>query len=130
MLKQRNSKKQGDVGLGVAIAWFTEGGHTVCIPLTDSQAYDLVVDFQGMLARVQVKTSRAKNQYGRFTVALRTVGGTKSSWGKIKKFDPEAVDFLFVLTDEGVKYLIPVSELEARSNMALGEKHRKYIVGA
>jgi hypothetical protein len=38
----KNTKKQGDVGL--AIGWFTSQGHTVCVHLTDSQDYDLVVE--------------------------------------------------------------------------------------
>jgi hypothetical protein len=39
-----NSKKQGYLGLGVAIGWFCQNGYVVNIPLTDSQEYDLVVD--------------------------------------------------------------------------------------
>lgn len=47
MLEQVNSKKQGDVGLGTDISFFTQRGWTVSIPLTDSQDYDLVVDEGG-----------------------------------------------------------------------------------
>ena len=34
MDKCKNSKKQGDVGMGVAIGWFAADGYTVCVPLT------------------------------------------------------------------------------------------------
>ncbi len=49
----KNSKKQGDIGLGAAIAYFTFKGFTVSIPLTDSQDYDLVVDDGHKLSRIQ-----------------------------------------------------------------------------
>ena len=42
MLKWINSKRQGNIGIGAAIAWFTVHGYTVSIPLTDSQDYDLI----------------------------------------------------------------------------------------
>jgi hypothetical protein len=48
-VKFRNSKKQGDWGLGSAIAWFTAQGYTVALPITDSQHYDLIVDIEGRL---------------------------------------------------------------------------------
>jgi len=39
----RNTKKQGDAGVGMAIGWCVSVGWTVCVPLTDSQEYDLVI---------------------------------------------------------------------------------------
>ena len=42
--KFSNSKKQGDWGLGRAIAYFTLKEYTVSVPLTESQDYDLIVD--------------------------------------------------------------------------------------
>lgn len=36
LLEQKNSKKQGDVGLDLAIVYFTSKGYCVSIPLTDS----------------------------------------------------------------------------------------------
>ena len=44
MLKQKNTRKQGDVGVGAAIAYFTEQGYMVAVPLTDNQDYDLVIE--------------------------------------------------------------------------------------
>ena len=58
-MKYRNTKKQGDVGLGAAIAFFSNLGYTVATPLTDSQNYDLVVDMDEGLKKVQVKTKGA-----------------------------------------------------------------------
>ena len=53
MLNQKNSRKQGDVGLGRAIAYFTSEGFTVCLPLTDNQDYDLVVEKENGLKKIE-----------------------------------------------------------------------------
>lgn len=39
-----NSKKQGDIGMCYAMAYYAKLGWTVSVPVTDSQDYDLVVD--------------------------------------------------------------------------------------
>lgn len=127
MLRQRNSKKQGDVGLGIAIAYFTSKGHTVCVPLTDSQLYDLVVD-DGSIKRVQVKTSTSKNEYGSYEVELRTLGGNQS-FHTVKKFDPAAVDLVFIVTEEGRKYLIPSDSIKGKSRITVGKLYEEFEIG-
>ena len=52
-----NKKRQGDVGLGFAIAWFMSNGYIVSVPLGELPYYDLIVDLDGALYKVQVKTS-------------------------------------------------------------------------
>lgn len=124
-MKFKNSKKQGDAGLGCAIAHFTLLGATVSIPLTDSQEYDLIIDEDSVLKKVQVKTSSYKvNNLS--VVELRTKGGNKSGQ-TITKFDSSKVDYVFVLTDEGV-YLIPSSRVECKSTLTLGKKYKEYLV--
>ena len=51
----KNSKKQGDAGLGQAIAYFTMLGYDIALPLTDSADWDLIVEMDDLLKRVQVK---------------------------------------------------------------------------
>lgn len=119
MLKgQKNSSKQGDVGLGVAIGWFSAHGYTVSVPLTDNQDYDLIVDKDDVLARTQVKTTRYKRD-GHYQVDLRTHGGNKSGTGKTKTLDPSKVEVLFVLNAEGQTYLIPTNKLRGTTAISL-----------
>jgi len=124
--RQKNTKKQGDVGLGAAIGYFVSQGYSVSIPLTDSQDYDLVVDIDG-LKRIQVKTTSFKSKYGRFFVSLTIKGGNRSSSGKIKNFNKDAVDFVFVLTSDGNKYLIPSSV--CGNSITLGTEYEQYKLG-
>ena len=114
LTQHKNSKKQGDAGLGAAIAYFTSMGYTVCVPLTDSQDYDLVIDLGDELARVQVKTSVYKNK-GKCQVGLRVNGGNRSGEGKTKFFDRLKVEYLFILLDDGRTFCIPSSVVEAES---------------
>ena len=55
-----NSKKQGDIGMCYAIAYFSKLGYTISIPITDSQDYDLIIDNGIELLKVQVKTTKFK----------------------------------------------------------------------
>ena len=125
MLKnQENSRKQGDVGLGAAIAWFTKKGYTTCVPLTDSQKYDLVVDMGKGLKRVQVKTTFFKKRSGHYVVTTKTCGGNRSG-NKTHYFDNVNSDYLFAFTEEGSMYLIP-SRVVPKSEMTLNATRDKY----
>lgn len=125
--EQANSRKQGEVGLGAAIAYFTRQGITVCIPISESQRYDLVIEEGVELKKVQVKTTYYKKPSGLYEAALKTSGGNQSS-SHIKKLDKEAIDYLFVLTEDGQQYLIPSAEIKGTSAIILGEKYKQFLV--
>lgn len=122
MNKFKNTKKQGDWGVGQAIAYFTRIGLTVCIPLTDSQDYDLVVEIEGKLQRVQVKSTTYKKKSGIYSVSL-TVKGGNHTYASIKHMDKSSVELVFVVTPID-NYLIPVQGLGSSIN--LGQKFQKY----
>lgn len=115
------------MGVSSAIYYLTKNGYTVCLPLSDSQSYDLVVDINGILSKVQVKTTTHK-RFGKYQVSLKTTGGNRSGTGKTKKLDAENLDFLFILTNENVNYFIPISELGGVSNISLCERYSRFIV--
>lgn len=122
-----NSRKQGDTGMGYAIAYFTKLGWTVSIPITDSQDYDLVVDNGDKLLKVQVKTSKFKTEHGIYQVALKTCGGNRSGQ-TIKTFDSNASDLLFILLDNGNTYLIPREAIKGTTSINLGMSMARYKV--
>lgn len=124
--KHVNSKKQGDAGVGAAIGYFTSHGYCVNIPLTDSQEYDLVVDINGVLLKVQVKTSTQLSPSGNYMAQLSVKGGNKSG-SSVKKFDGTAVDYLFILTPIQM-YFIPTKDLANANKITLGMKYDQYIV--
>lgn len=117
----KNSKQQGNIGIGKAIQYFTLNGYTVSIPLNDSQDYDLIVD-NGILNKVQVKTTKSLSKYGIYKVNLR-VGGGNSKRNYVRKTGQEVkYDLLFVLCNDGSQYVIPKSYIESNKNcLSLGE---------
>lgn len=122
-----NTRKQGDVGLGVAIGWFVSQGYTTCIPLTDNQPYDVVIEIDNKLRKIQVKTTRYKAPSDRYIVLLRSIRPNRTG-NIIRLFDPNVVDFVFVLTGNGDQYFIPSKHITQRNTMTLTPKLDKYKV--
>ncbi len=128
MLKGRkNSKTQGVVGIGKAISYYTELGYTVCIPIVDNQEYDLIVDIDGVLHKVQVKTTYAQSKYGVYNCNLRVCGGNRSG-NTVKHFNNKLVDIVFVLCNDGTCYNIPSGFIKGKTIIFLGEPYSKYKV--
>ena len=49
------NKNIGNSSLGLAISYFTCHGYVVSIPLNDTQDYDLIVEKDSKLYKIQVK---------------------------------------------------------------------------
>jgi hypothetical protein len=120
-----NPREQGLIGLTDAIAWFGANGYGVLLPLIDAQPYDLVVDGGEGLQRVQVKTTTVRSPYGVFVVSISTNGGNQSFHTR-KPFDRSEADLLYVLTDDGTRYLIPTVIISSRNTLNLGERVAGY----
>jgi hypothetical protein len=122
---RQNPREQGLIGLTDAIAWFGRHGWSVCLPLIDSQPYDLVVDDGTSLQRVQVKTTTYRSRYGIYVVSLATRGGNQS-FHTSKAFDPGACELLYVLTDDGDRYLIPTGVIHSTTTISLGVRYAEH----
>lgn len=122
----KTNKEKGNTSLGIAIAYYTSNGYTVSIPLNDTQDYDLIVDKDNILKKVQVKSTSCKTQYGNYQVALKSCGGTK---GKTYKTVIETnVDELFILTEDLNMYILPIKEVVNKSTLNICGKYQKYKV--
>ena len=75
-----SNKEKGNSGLGMAIAYFSTNGYVVSIPLNDTQDYDLVVEKENMLKKVQVKSTGCIEKGEHYQVSLKSCGGTKATW--------------------------------------------------
>lgn len=126
MIKNFNSRKQGDAGVGLAIGYFTSHDYTVSIPLSDSQRYDLIID-DGKLHRVSVKTSTHLTPSGFYNVGLRTIGSNMHRT-KIVRFDSSEVEILFVVCENGDMYCIPSKIVINVNAITLNESWNNYKV--
>lgn len=119
-----NRSQQGDLGEASAIDWLTRQGATVFAPLGHSPDADLIAELNGVLLRIQVKTTTqvttTPDGHVRFPVMIATCGGNQSWSGTTKKFDPTRFDFLFVVAGNGRRWFMPAGEIKARRSVQLG----------
>lgn len=120
------NKQKGNSGLGMAIAYFSTNGYTVSIPLNDTQDYDLIVEKENLLQRVQVKSTGCIGKGNNYQVALKSCGGTS---GKTNKTIIQTnVELLFILTANKEMYLIPKKEIRNKSTLSLCDKYERFKI--
>lgn len=118
---------QGNLGLGKAIEYFTSQSIPVSIPLNDTQKYDIIADFNGGLQRISVKTSRYKSSNTSYEVLLKNTGGSSGN-NKIRLFNNQDCDYIFIYTANEELYLIPSKEIQATNSICVGNKYNEYKV--
>lgn len=120
------NKEKGRASLGIAIAYFSTNAYTVSIPLNDTQDYDLIIEKNGILNTVQVKSTSCKTKYGVYQVALKSCGGTKGK--TYKTLINTNVDLVCIITSLLDIYVIPVKDINNKSTINLCKKYNKYKV--
>ena len=105
MLFKTNQDK-GRAGMAMAIAYFGANGHTVSIPLNDTQWYDLIVEKDGEFKTVQCKATGSADN----AISLRSCGGTNG--GAYDNVLNHPVDYLFCLDGSMNMYVIPVVDMK------------------
>ena len=125
-MKFKTNKEKGNSGLGMAIAYFSTNGYVVSIPINDTQDYDLIIEKDGKLKTVQVKSTGCKTKNGVYQVSLKSCGGTKGK--TYKTVIDTKVDLLFVLNEEAEMYLIPIDKLSNKTSLNLCEKYQEYLI--
>jgi len=95
----RGTQRKGDTAVTQAVATFTRIGYDVSLPITESAAYDLLVDVGEKILKVQVKYSSEVD------VDLRRIHSNSKGY-QIKKSKKADYDWLYVLKNTGEEYLI------------------------
>lgn len=121
--------------LGVAIRWFLERGHIPSIPVEPTR-YDLIVESKTGLQRVQVKTTAMRDRKGTGPWVVYTSRSAYDrnlpirSDGKRSRvaYTEEEVDFFFVVTEAGDKYLIPRASTGDALSVSLDTKYAAFKV--
>ena len=86
----RITQKKGDIAVAQSIARFTKMGYDVSIPVTESASYDLVVDFEGVLKKVQVRYCGVKE------VSLRRIHSNSKGYVVRKLSQTHTTGFIFL----------------------------------
>ena len=122
----KTNKEKGNTGLGIAIAYYSMNGYTVSIPLNDTQDYDLIVDKNNILKKVQVKATSCKTRYNKYQVALKSCGGTKGE--TYKTIIDTNIEEVFIVTDNMDIFILPIEEIKNRSTINLCRKYEKFRI--
>jgi hypothetical protein len=123
MCKVEN-KDQGNLGEAYAIYKLTELGYKLSKPLIENIGYDLIADLNGVLYRIQVKSSSYSRFEGLYDVALATRGGNRSGVGKSKNISSLNCDYVFIYTAPK-SYLIPIQPIDGQGSVRVGGKGTK-----
>src|SRR6266568_6237435 len=116
-----------DAATSIAASWFSLCGFTAAIPV-EPTVYDLLVSMPDGIKRVQVKTTTYKSKDG-WTVQVGRGPYYVGTRGLLAPYDPDALDFFFILDGDLTMYLIPSRVLTGRV-MILLRNYTKYIVGS
>ena len=103
-----DSKQIGNITELEVLTYITKLGYQVSIPFGDRERYDQIWDIKGKLLKIQVKTSRSKNDGESILFSCRS--NTRKD-GKIQhsRYTKEEIDY-FATFWEGKCYMIPVEE--------------------
>ena len=119
-----NTKVKGDLAVASAISFFIANGYEVCLPIGDRTDYDLVVEKQNKLSKIQVKYAGLYlSRDNTCRVGLRITGGNQS-YNTAKKYSLDAFDYLYVLTARNERYFVPWKDITARNEIYI--EHKKY----
>ena len=126
----KNSKKQGDAGLGQAIAYFTSKGYDVALPLTDSADWDMIVEINGILKRVQVKTSSQLSESNGIMKFNANVNGGNQTASRTKLIPEQQWDLIFLHhLVTGKQALIPKEALTTNGQINIGGcKYKEFML--
>jgi hypothetical protein len=113
----RITQRKGDIAVSIAIARFTGMGFDVSLPITESAAYDLIVDTMNGLKRVQVRFTSTGE------VELRRIHSNSNGY-VVKKTKKHVYDWLYIYDGKrGYEFLMKEC-LIGRRSIKPGSAHR------
>lgn len=121
-----DTKHLRDAGTAIAAMWFPLCGYNASIPM-EPMVYDLLVSMPDGIKGVQVKTTTHYNKGWEVQVGRRpySVGNRE----RLIPYDPDVVDFFFILDGDLTMYVIPSRVIAGRVRILLSN-YAEYIVGS
>lgn len=112
----------------LAAAWFSLRAIPVAIPI-EPQAYDLLVSTPKGTMRVQVKTTTFMPRKGTWQVSIGHRPYSLDKSASKDPYEPEVLDYFFVIDGSGGLYLIPMQAVAGRTSIYLSG-YEEYRVGS
>lgn len=121
--------------VGAAVQWFLDRGYTPSLPV-HAAVYDLIVESDEGLKRVQVKTTNMRDPVsGNWSVRIaRQIydpGQRLNAMGRRKRvpYTLDQIDFFFIVTGDQSLYLIPTALTYGACQINLDSKYKTCKVG-
>ena len=131
---QKHFGAKGRGGLATAASWFLERGYNVSIPM-EPGPYDMIVESDSGLKRVQVKTTRHMDAgSGRHVVRLArniydpSMPNNAAGRYRTVQYAADEVDLFFIITGDGKHYLLPFEVTNGQMSLSLEEKYGAFLI--
>jgi hypothetical protein len=112
----RDTKQVGDIAEARVIAALVEAGFQLLLPFGENRRYDVAIDFEGKLYRVQVKSGRVR----RGTVEFNCYSSHTHRGGTSCRRYLGEIDFFGVYCAQlSTTYLVPVEDVGSRGYLRI-----------
>lgn len=111
------TNQKGDLTELYVLTAFMEHGIMVSTPYGQNSRYDLIIDVNNILYRVQIKTSKIDDDHSKLTFYTASSHITGKGYHK-ETYSSKEVD-LFATYCEGKVYIVPILECEGRKQKTL-----------
>lgn len=109
-------KRKGDSAELIVAADLVRRGHKIALPFGEDCDYDLIVDRDGSLERVQVKYATGSEEI--VPVRCKSLSLTKGKVKTVKRYTAETIDWLAVYHATSRRcFYLPASELGSGRDM-------------
>lgn len=115
-----NTKAKGLVTELQCQTYFTNLGYNVLVPLGEDCRYDMIVDFDGILQRIQVKTCHVTDSNTGIAFATRSTR-VNSQESLSKKYSKEEIDY-FATYYNNKCYMVKVEECSSSKTLSFKNK--------
>lgn len=112
----KTTGQKGNIGVAQAIATFTKLGNNVFVPISEGLSYDLVIEFDGELKKVQARYTT--NGVVEMRRVYSNTKGTNVHYPEEGDFD-----YLYVLRSDGEEFLIK-DNLVGRNSIRPKDMHK------
>jgi hypothetical protein len=117
-----------DAGTAIAAMWFLLCGYNTSLPM-EPTLYDLLVSMPDGIKRIQVKTTTYNQARAGWQVQVGRRPYSVGNREPLVPYDPDLVDFFFILDGDLAMYVIPSRVIAGRVQILLSN-YSEFIVGS
>lgn len=112
-----HTKTKGNLAETFVLANLIKEGFTVSIPYGENSRYDLIVETQNGLKKVQIKYMSKRKDRGYYVLTLKSIRANKNK-NRIVHYTKEEIDFIIgYCLDNNSCYIIPLDKIKIRNEL-------------